>query len=68
VPAGWLKNPMTITSTHIGFARSNPAMMVRGGRGGEPDGACSTDGGRAFTTLGTVKSALGFGKAAPGAS
>ncbi len=48
VPAGRLKNPMMITSTDIDFAQSNPAMMVRVGRGGEQDGAYSTDGGSSW--------------------
>ncbi|UQX04184.1 RICIN domain-containing protein [Streptomyces sp. RerS4] len=46
VPAGRLKNPMMTNSTDIDFAQSNPAVMVRVGRGGEKDGAYSTDGGR----------------------
>ncbi|MGW6392525.1 RICIN domain-containing protein [Streptomyces sp. NPDC055103] len=45
VPAGRLKSPMMITSTAIDFAQSNPSVMVRVGRGGEQDGAYSTDGG-----------------------
>ncbi|MEH0577163.1 MULTISPECIES: RICIN domain-containing protein [Streptomyces] len=45
VPAGRLKNPMMSSSTDIDFAQSNPAVMVRVGRGGEQDGAYSTDGG-----------------------
>ncbi len=45
VPAGRLKDPMMTNSTDIDFAQSNPSMMVRVGRGGAQDGACSTDGG-----------------------
>ncbi|MFG3053301.1 RICIN domain-containing protein [Kitasatospora sp. NPDC048239] len=45
VPAGRLKNPLMSSSTDIDFAQSNPSMMVRVGRGGEQDGAYSTDGG-----------------------
>ncbi|MFF4579808.1 RICIN domain-containing protein [Streptomyces sp. NPDC001389] len=45
VPAGRLKNPMMSNSTGIDFAQSNPTVMVRVGRGGEKDGAYSTDGG-----------------------
>ncbi|MER5226728.1 RICIN domain-containing protein [Streptomyces flaveus] len=48
VPAGRLENPMMITSTDIDFAQSNPAMMVRVGRGGAQDGAYSTDGGSSW--------------------
>ncbi|MEV0538018.1 RICIN domain-containing protein [Kitasatospora sp. NPDC050463] len=49
VPAGRLPNPMMSNSTDIDFAQSNPSMMVRVGRGGEQDGAYSTDGGRNWT-------------------
>ncbi|GAB2583900.1 RICIN domain-containing protein [Streptomyces capparidis] len=49
VPAGRLKNPMMTNSTDIDFAQSKPAMMVRVGRGGEQDGAYSTDGGSTWT-------------------
>ncbi|MFJ4975324.1 RICIN domain-containing protein [Streptomyces coeruleorubidus] len=49
VPAGRLKNPMMTNSTDIDFAQSKPAMMVRVGRGGEKDGAYSTDGGTSWT-------------------
>ncbi|WP_031072311.1 RICIN domain-containing protein [Streptomyces sp. NRRL S-118] len=49
VPAGRLDNPMMITSTDVDFAQSNPAMMVRVGRGGAQDGAYSTDGGRSWS-------------------
>ncbi|WP_314242048.1 RICIN domain-containing protein [Streptomyces kutzneri] len=45
VPAGRLLNPMMTNSTDIDFAQSNPAVMVRVGRGGAQDGAYSTDGG-----------------------
>ncbi|GAA4465407.1 RICIN domain-containing protein [Phytohabitans houttuyneae] len=45
VPAGRLQNPMMTNSTDIDFAQSNPAVMVRVGRGGAQDGAYSTDGG-----------------------
>ncbi|MEU9034873.1 RICIN domain-containing protein [Streptomyces sp. NPDC048352] len=45
VPAGRLKNPTMANSTGIDFAQSNPAVMVRVGKGGEKDGAWSTDGG-----------------------
>ncbi|MFG2821729.1 RICIN domain-containing protein [Kitasatospora sp. NPDC048365] len=45
VPAGRLKNPLMSSSTDIDFAQSNPSVMVRVGRGGEQDGAYSTDGG-----------------------
>ncbi|WP_412075821.1 RICIN domain-containing protein [Streptomyces xanthophaeus] len=48
VPAGRLDNPMLITSTDIDFAQSNPALMVRVGRGGTKDGAYSTDGGSSW--------------------
>ncbi|GEC07373.1 carbohydrate-binding protein [Streptomyces spinoverrucosus] len=49
VPAGRLKNPMMTNSTDIDFAQSKPAMMVRVGRGGDKDGAYSTDGGTSWT-------------------
>ncbi|MBT2539808.1 RICIN domain-containing protein [Streptomyces sp. ISL-44] len=49
VPAGRLTNPMMSNSTDIDFAQSNPAMMVRVGRGGDKDGAYSTDGGASWT-------------------
>jgi photosystem II stability/assembly factor-like uncharacterized protein len=49
VPAGRLKNPMMTNSTDIDFAQSNPEMMVRVGRGGDKDGAYSTDGGSSWT-------------------
>ncbi|MFJ8364198.1 RICIN domain-containing protein [Streptomyces sp. NPDC093984] len=45
VPSGRLNNPMMTNSTDIDFAQSKPSMMVRVGRGGEQDGAYSTDGG-----------------------
>ncbi|MFJ6797655.1 RICIN domain-containing protein [Streptomyces sp. NPDC091268] len=45
VPAGRLDHPMMITSTDLDFAQSDPALMVRVGRGGAQDGAFSTDGG-----------------------
>ncbi|WP_328770102.1 RICIN domain-containing protein [Streptomyces sp. NBC_00286] len=48
VPDGRLKNPMMITSTDIDFAQSDPSVMVRVGRGGEQDGAYSTDGGSSW--------------------
>ncbi|MEU3910087.1 RICIN domain-containing protein [Streptomyces sp. NPDC029721] len=48
VPAGRLKNPMMANSTGIDFAQSNPALMVRVGKGGEKDGAWSTDGGTSW--------------------
>ncbi|UUU23749.1 RICIN domain-containing protein [Streptomyces sp. DSM 40750] len=48
VPAGRLKNPMMTNSTDIDFAQSNPALMVRVGRGGAQDGAYSTDGGTSW--------------------
>ena len=48
VPAGRLKNPLMSSSTDIDFAQSNPSMMVRVGRGGEQDGAYSTDGGSSW--------------------
>ncbi|MFJ8208934.1 RICIN domain-containing protein [Streptomyces sp. NPDC096033] len=48
VPAGRLKNPMMANSTGIDFAQSNPAVMVRVGKGGEKDGAWSTDGGTSW--------------------
>ncbi|WP_330327824.1 RICIN domain-containing protein [Streptomyces pseudovenezuelae] len=47
-PAGRLKNPLMSSSTDIDFAQSNPSMMVRVGRGGEQDGAYSTDGGSSW--------------------
>ncbi|MBT2425111.1 RICIN domain-containing protein [Streptomyces sp. ISL-112] len=49
VPAGRLDNPMMVTSTDIDFAQSNPSVMVRVGRGGEQDGAYSTDGGSTWS-------------------
>ncbi|MEJ3750758.1 RICIN domain-containing protein [Actinomycetes bacterium KLBMP 9797] len=49
VPAGRLQNPQMTNSTDIDFAQSNPAMMVRVGRGGAQDGAYSTDGGSTWT-------------------
>ncbi|MFF6948622.1 RICIN domain-containing protein [Streptomyces iakyrus] len=49
VPAGRLANPTMANSTDIDFAQSNPSMMVRVGRGGEKDGAYSTDGGTSWT-------------------
>ncbi|WP_329497182.1 RICIN domain-containing protein [Kitasatospora herbaricolor] len=45
VPAGRLNSPTIYHSSDIDFAQSNPSMMVRVGRGGEQDGAYSTDGG-----------------------
>ncbi|MCF3179970.1 RICIN domain-containing protein [Streptomyces polychromogenes] len=48
VPAGRLKNPLMANSTGIDFAQSNPAVMVRVGKGGEKDGAWSTDGGTSW--------------------
>ncbi|SDP81850.1 Uncharacterized protein SAMN04487981_14524 [Streptomyces sp. cf386] len=48
VPSGRLKNPMMTNSTDIDFAQSKPALMVRVGRGGEQDGAYSTDGGTSW--------------------
>ncbi|MFI8105289.1 RICIN domain-containing protein [Streptomyces sp. NPDC086023] len=45
VPAGRLGNPTMANSTDIDFAQSDPRVMVRVGRGGEQDGAYSTDGG-----------------------
>ncbi|MEV6249580.1 RICIN domain-containing protein [Streptomyces sp. NPDC051742] len=48
-PAGRLRNPLMITSTDIDFAQSSPSMMVRVGRGGEQDGAYSTDGGSTWS-------------------
>lgn len=48
VPGGRLKNPMMANSTDIDFAQSNPSVMVRVGRGGEKDGAYSTDGGSSW--------------------
>ncbi|CCK27712.1 hypothetical protein BN159_3333 [Streptomyces davaonensis JCM 4913] len=49
VPSGRLNNPMMANSTDIDFAQSKPSMMVRVGRGGEQDGAYSTDGGTTWT-------------------
>ncbi|MET9438391.1 RICIN domain-containing protein [Streptomyces sp. NPDC006551] len=49
VPSGRLKNPLMTNSTDIDFAQSKPSMMVRVGRGGEQDGAYSTDGGNNWT-------------------
>ncbi|WP_418959943.1 RICIN domain-containing protein [Streptomyces tritici] len=49
VPAGRLTNPMMTNSTDIDFAQSNPALMVRVGRGGAQDGAYSADGGSTWT-------------------
>ncbi|MFG3407573.1 RICIN domain-containing protein [Streptomyces sp. NPDC048142] len=54
VPDGRLKSPLMITSTGIDFAESNPALMVRVGRGGEKDGAYSTDGGSSWTGFRTA--------------
>ncbi|MDT0571883.1 RICIN domain-containing protein [Streptomyces sp. DSM 3412] len=48
VPSGRLKNPLMANSTDIDFAQSKPALMVRVGRGGEQDGAYSTDGGTSW--------------------
>ncbi|MFF8279618.1 RICIN domain-containing protein [Streptomyces lateritius] len=48
VPSGRLKNPLMTNSTDIDFAQSKPSMMVRVGRGGEQDGAYSTDGGSSW--------------------
>ncbi|WP_171116599.1 MULTISPECIES: RICIN domain-containing protein [unclassified Streptomyces] len=53
VPSGRLKNPMMTNSTDIDFAQSKPALMVRVGRGGDKDGAYSTDGGTSWTGFGT---------------
>ncbi|MFE9028997.1 RICIN domain-containing protein [Streptomyces iakyrus] len=49
VPSGRLSNPTMANSTDIDFAQSNPSVMVRVGRGGEKDGAYSTDGGTSWT-------------------
>ncbi|MFD6142813.1 WD40/YVTN/BNR-like repeat-containing protein [Promicromonospora sp. NPDC060271] len=49
VPSGRLANPMMTNSTDIDFAQSKPSMMVRVGRGGDQDGAYSTDGGSTWT-------------------
>ncbi|MGV9454361.1 RICIN domain-containing protein [Streptomyces sp. NPDC003635] len=49
VPSGRLRNPMMTNSTDIDFAQAKPSMMVRVGRGGEQDGAYSTDGGSSWT-------------------
>ncbi|MFF7394180.1 RICIN domain-containing protein [Streptomyces scabiei] len=49
VPSGRLKNPLMANSTDIDFAQSKPSMMVRVGRGGDQDGAYSTDGGSTWT-------------------
>ncbi|MFF4497238.1 RICIN domain-containing protein [Streptomyces sp. NPDC001546] len=48
VPAGRLKNPTMANSTGIDFAQSHPEVMVRVGKGGEKDGAWSTDGGSSW--------------------
>ncbi|MCW8375859.1 RICIN domain-containing protein [Streptomyces justiciae] len=48
VPAGRLKNPLMTNSTDLDFTQSKPSMMVRVGKGGEQDGAYSTDGGRTW--------------------
>ncbi|MFD7256621.1 RICIN domain-containing protein [Streptomyces sp. NPDC059874] len=48
LPTGRMKNPLMSSSTDIDFAQSNPSMMVRVGRGGEQDGAYSTDGGSSW--------------------
>lgn len=45
VPSGRLTNPLMTNSTDIDFAQSKPSTMVRVGRGGDQDGAYSTDGG-----------------------
>ncbi|MFF5496118.1 RICIN domain-containing protein [Streptomyces aquilus] len=60
VPSGRLKNPMMTNSTDIDFAQNNPSVMVRVGRGGDKDGAYSTDGGTSWTGFRTepVDSAL----------
>ncbi|WP_441247587.1 RICIN domain-containing protein [Kitasatospora sp. McL0602] len=44
-PSARLTNPTIYNSTSLDFAQSNPSVMVRVGRGGEQDGAYSTDGG-----------------------
>ncbi|MER7581138.1 RICIN domain-containing protein [Kitasatospora sp. NPDC097691] len=44
-PSGRLSNPLMSSSSDIDFAQSDPLVMVRVGRGGEQDGAYSTDGG-----------------------
>ncbi|GLH98544.1 RICIN domain-containing protein [Phytohabitans aurantiacus] len=48
LPAQHLRNPVMGNSTSIDFAQSNPATMVRVGRGGAQDGAYSTDGGTSW--------------------
>jgi photosystem II stability/assembly factor-like uncharacterized protein len=40
---------MMTNSTDIDFAQSNPEVMVRVGRGGDQDGAYSTDGGNSWS-------------------
>ncbi len=47
-PTGRLVNPTIYNSTSVDFAQSNPSLVVRVGRGGEQDGALSTDGGHTW--------------------
>lgn len=48
-PTGRLVNPTIHNSTSVDFAQSNPSLVVRVGRGGEQDGALSTDGGHTWS-------------------
>jgi len=45
IPSGRIANPLMSSSSDIDFAQSSPSVMVRVGRGGDQDGAYSTDGG-----------------------
>ncbi|MFC5665268.1 RICIN domain-containing protein [Kitasatospora misakiensis] len=47
-PNGRLVNPTIYHSTSLDFAQWNPSLVVRVGRGGEQDGAISTDGGHTW--------------------
>ncbi|RKT16639.1 ricin-type beta-trefoil lectin protein [Streptomyces sp. 1114.5] len=47
-PSGRLVNPTIYNSTSVDFAQANPSLVVRVGRGGEQDGALSTDGGHTW--------------------
>ncbi|MER7671793.1 RICIN domain-containing protein [Kitasatospora sp. NPDC096128] len=47
-PTGRLVNPTIYNSTSVDYAQSNPSLVVRVGRGGEQNGALSTDGGHTW--------------------
>jgi hypothetical protein len=49
VAAAPMTNPKMITTTSLDFAQSKPDVMVRVGRGGDQDGAYSSDGGATWT-------------------